>query len=275
MVLVVAAMPLAAAQDEASVHPFLSNKFFASIGLFVPSKKMELSLDASVDVPDPDPEPAPLLDFSQTFGFTEDDETGSAEIGWRFGKKWQLRGQYFRVDNNTRAVLQEDVEWGDYVFNSGTSVAAGTDFQITRLFFGRSFLKTNEQEFGLGIGVHILDARVFINGNATVNGVDMGFREEAASISQPLPNLGIWYMHAFTSKWAFNARLDWLSATVGDYDGRIINSAASISYAMNDHFGIGLAYNFFEIDLKINDPDWNGRVIARFDGPYLSVNGYW
>ena len=103
----------------------------------------------------------------------------------------------------------------------------------------------------------------------------MGFREEAASISQPLPNLGIWYMRAFTSKWAANARLDWLSASVGHYDGRIINAAASVSYALSDHFGIGLAYNFFEISLEVDDPDWNGRAISRLDGPYLSVNGYW
>jgi len=256
---------LAAAQEDVASHPYLSNKFFASVGIFRPDQNMRLGLDASVDIPEPGPTPTETVDFSQTFGFSDSSETLSAEIGWRFGKKWQLRGQYFRVDSNARATLKEDVEWGDVVFNEGTSVGAGHDYQVTRLFFGRTFKATDERELGLGIGVHALDISAYIN----------GFREERASIVQPLPNFGAWYMHAFSSKWAATIRVDWLSASVGDYDGRIINSALNVGYAMTDHFGIGLAYNFFEINLKVDDPDWTGRIVSRFDGPYISLNGYW
>ena len=105
--------------------------------------------------------------------------------------------------------------------------------------------------------------------------VDVGFRQERASISQPLPNFGAWYMHAFSEKWAGTIRVDWLSASIDKYDGHIINSAINVGYAVTDHFGIGLAYNFFEINLKVDDTDWKGRIVSRFDGPYLSLTGYW
>jgi hypothetical protein len=272
--LVSAALPSSAvAQEGVTVHPFLTKKFFASVGLFRPDQEMKLGLGTSVDLPEP--ETSAQVDFSETFGFKSSDETGSVEIGWRFGKKWMLRGQYFRVDNKGRVTLQEDVPWGDYVFNVGTSVGAGTEMQVTRLFFGRNMNKTDHSEFGLGLGLHILNARAFINGNATIDDIDVGFKEEAAGISQPLPNFGMWYMHAFSPKWAANARLDWLSAEVGDYDGRIVNAAVSIVYAPSRHFGVGLAYNYFEVDLKIDDSEWNGKINARFDGPYISLNGYW
>ena len=186
-----------------------------------------------------------------------------------------MRGQYFRVDSNTRATLEEDVEWGDVVFNEGTSVGAGHDYQVTRLFFGRTFKATNSRELGIGIGGHMLDISAHIKGNATIDGVDVGFWQERASISQPLPNIGAWYMHAFSEKWAATIRVDWLSASFDKYDGHIINSALNVGYAVTDHFGIGLAYNFFEIDLKVDDPDWTGRIVSRFDGPYLSLTGYW
>lgn len=263
-----------AAQDDSNDHPLLSQKFFVSVGLFRPDQKMEISLDASIDFPQP-PQPTPLFDVSQTFGFKDYDETGSAEIGWRFGEKWMLRGQYFRVDNKIQATLQEDVAWGDYVFKVGASVSAGIDMQVTRVFFGRSMRTSNETELGIGLGLHVLAISAFIKGNATVDDVDAGFREEAASISQPLPNVGAWYLHAFSPQWAAHARLDWFSAEVGAYDGRIVNAAASIVYAPSKHFGVGLAYNFFELDVKIDDPDWNGSVNAQFNGPYISLNGYW
>jgi hypothetical protein len=262
-------------QDVNPIHPYLGNTFFASVGLFLPDQDTRLGLQSSIAIPDPEPAPFQTIDFDETFGFTDSDETFSAEIGWRFGQKWQLRGQYFRVDNNSRVSLEEDVEWGDVVFNEGTFVGAGNDYQITRLFFGRTFRSNERSELGLGLGAHMLDISAYINGNATIDGVDVGYRQERASISQPLPNFGAWYVHAFSEKWATTIRVDWLSASIDEYDGYIVNSALSVGYAINDHFGIGLAYNFFEINLKVYDVDWAGRIVSRFDGPYLSLTGYW
>lgn len=274
LAILVASLPaLAFGQDADSGHPYLSKKFYGSIGLFRPDQRLELGLDGSIEIPDP--QPSPHLDFSQTFGITDSHDTGSAEFGWRFGEKWMFRGQYFRVDGKARATLEEDVEWGDYIFNEGSSIGTGTDFQITRLFFGREFSSSNSHEFGIGIGAHILDISAYINGNATINGVDAGFIQERASISQPLPNFGLWYLKSFSQKWAVGIRFDWLDANIDRYDGHIVNSAASIGYAVTDHFGIGLAYNFFEIDLKINDSNWDGRITSRFDGPFISLTGYW
>jgi len=264
-------------QGANPIHPYLSNKFFTSVGLFLPDQNMRLNLGTSLEITIPDAEPTPneQIDFDETFSFSDSDEVFSAEIGWRFGKKWQLRGQYFRVDNNSTASLEEDIEWGDVVFNEGTFVSAGTDFQITRLFFGRTFKSTDRSELGIGIGVHALDISAYINGNATIDGIDVGFRQERASIVQPLPNFGAWYMHAFSEKWAATLRVDWLSASVGDYDGYIVNSALNVGYAVTDHFGIGVAYNFFELNLKVDDSDWSGRILSRFDGPYIALTGYW
>ena len=278
LLLVVVLTPmLAQGQDAEPIHPYLGNKFFASVGIFLPDQNTRMGLESSVDVSLPDPEPAPnkTIDFEETFDFRDSDETFSAEIGWRFGEKWQLRGQYFGVDNSSRLTLEEDVEWGDYVFNEGTFVGAGSDYQITRLFFGRTFKSSPKSELGLGIGAHILDISAYVNGNAMVDGIDVGFRQERASVSAPLPNFGAWYMHAFSDKWAATVRVDWLSASVREYDGHIINSALSVGYALTDHFGIGLAYNFFELDVRVDDPDWTGRITSRFDGPYVSLTGYW
>ena len=260
-------------QDSAAVHPYLDKKYYASVGLFLPDQAMRLGLDGSVDIPGQGP--TPYVDFSETFSYSDSDESFSAEIGWRFASNWQLRGQYFRVDNDSTVTLERDIEWGDVEYNTGTSVGAGSDMQITRAFFGRTFRSSDSREFGLGFGAHILDLSAYVEGNATVDGVDVGYRKERASIAQPLPNFGAWYVHAFSANWAARFRFDWLSASVGAYDGRIINSAASIGYAIGDHFGLALAYNLFELAVDVDDGSWQGRVRLRFDGPYIALTGYW
>jgi hypothetical protein len=255
------------------IHPYLSNRFYASVGVFRSDQKVRLGLDGSVELPQD--ELTSYIDFSQSLGLSTSDQTFSAEVGWRFGRKWQLRGQYFRVDDSSRVTLEEDVEWGDAVYGVGTNVGVGTDMQITRLFFGRTFRSTETREFGLGLGMHILDLSAYINGNATINGEGAGFVEERASVSQPLPNFGAWYMHAFSPNWAATLRFDWLSANIDDLDGRIINAAASVGYAIGDHVGLSLAYNYFELAVDVDDSDWHGRARLRFDGPYLALTGYW
>jgi hypothetical protein len=95
LILAVILVPmLAQGQDVEPIHPYLGNKFYAAVGIFLPDQNTRLGLQSSVEITIPDPEPTPYetIDFDETFGFSDSDETFSAEIGWRFGKKWQLRG---------------------------------------------------------------------------------------------------------------------------------------------------------------------------------------
>ena len=106
LILAIVLIPaLAQGQAVDPIHPYLGSKFFASVGLFRPDQNTRLGLEASIETPDPEPAPNGSIDFSETFGFSDRDETFSAEIGWRFGKKWQLRGQYFRVGQQHESVV--------------------------------------------------------------------------------------------------------------------------------------------------------------------------
>lgn len=82
-------------------------------------------------------------------------------------------------------------------------------------------------------------------------------------------------MQGFSDKVALTLRLDWLAADIDGDDGRIINAAASLGYAVSDYFGIALAYNFFEIDMNVTSGDWKGGIRTRFSGPYISLTGCW
>ena len=264
---------VAVSEEENPDFGLADAKFFASVGLFAPNRKLRIGLDASFDVTIPEPDP--YVDFSEQVDLKSRDETFSAEFGWNFGKRWQFRSQYFRIEDDQRAALTEDVQWGDYIFNEGTSVRAGVDMQITRLFFGRKFGNYEYFEAGAGFGGHIIDMSAFMNGNATVNGEDVGFVEERASVSQPLPNFGGWFRWLYADRWALRGRLDWLAADIDKYDGHILNGSVGVAYILSNHFGIGLSYNIFEIDVSVDDAGWQGLVRSRFEGPYLALNAYW
>lgn len=259
--------PLAEAQNDA--HPLLTDKFSIDLGVFFPQRTVTLSVDGPINSAAGD------IDFDETIGLKESDDVFSVNFGWRFGEKWMLGTQYFKSSGETGKFLEEDVEWNDTTFGQGTGIAAGQEFQLIRTFFARKFKSSDKQEFGLGLGIHWLEIGAWIEGNAVINGAPAGFRRESVKAEAPLPNIGAFYLYSFSPKWAFRARLDWLSAKVGDYDGTLTNVAAGINYQMFEHAGIGLSYNLFDLDLNVNKDGWHGNVNTRYDGAFVHVSFYW
>jgi hypothetical protein len=262
--LLVASFP-AAAQD--SVHPELSSKYSLDLGLFFPERKIELQ--AGVTAPG-----ARRVDFGSEFGLSKHDQMFAIDFRWRFGDKWSLAAQHFAASGAASATLGEDVEWNGLVFDSGTNVETSTEFALYRLFFGRSFAKTDDIDFGFGAGIHWLDLSAVIAGSILVNNT-VTFRREAVSVSAPLPNIGAWYNHSLSPRWAVKARADWFKASIDEYDGRLVNFQVGVNYAWFRHGGIGVAFNHFEFDAGVNAPDWRGVADLTFRGPFAFVNIYW
>jgi hypothetical protein len=69
--------------------------------------------------------------------------------------------------------------------------------------------------------------------------------------------------------------LDWFSASVDKYDGQIVNAGLSVNYSMTQHFGAGLGYNLFELDIGVDDGDWQGRINSSLNGLYVYLSAYW
>ena len=144
------------AQEAEDTHPMLTSKYALNVGIYYPERSFKIGVDASVPVIDRD------IDISEELKLSDTETTESFEFGWRFGKKWLLRGQYFKVGGSRSATLEDDVTWGDYTFGAGTGVSGGIDVTVGRLFVGRTFRADNKQEFGVGGGLHKLQIDAFL-----------------------------------------------------------------------------------------------------------------
>ena len=268
-VLLIAGGNLAHAQEPGNVHPSLTEKFVLDAGMFFPSRSFEIHVDGNIEGRNPS------IDFEDEFGLNKSDETFAIDFGWRFGKKWSLRTQYFDSSGSRSAVLDEDIEWNDVIFGQGTTAVAGQDFSVLRVFFGRQFATSERHDFGVGAGLHWLEIGAFIEGNIIVGGAPNVFRRESVNVAAPLPNIGVWYKYSLSPKWALKSRYDYLNADIGDYNGSMTNAALGFNYQILENFGIGLGYNFFELDLGMTKSDWRGEVNSRYEGLYVFASAYW
>lgn len=258
--------------EDYEYHPALSDNFTLMLGAFKSDNSFRISADGTIT-----DEIGDIVDFGDSVGVDQSSTLLNGQLRWQFGKnrKWSLWGQYFSNDATGEAVLKEDVEWQDVIFREGTFVGAGVDMAVTRVFIGRSFIKNQQHDFGVGIGLHNLDLNVFIEGDISINDESTEFFRGDVSKSQPLPNVGGWYNYSPARKWLVHGRLDWISANIGDYNGTLWNTSLGINYQAFRHFGFDLSYQYFNLNLAVDNSDWTGDVDMRYSGPVLAVTTTW
>lgn len=215
------------------------------------------------------------INLERDFDLDDAKSTPAFGLRWRFGEKWSLAAQYFGQDRSSTTMLERDIEWEDQVFQAGLQVKGGFEFDVYRLLFGRTFSTGPHHEFGAGVGLHWLDLGTSLSGEAFVDGESIGQVKNNVSAGAPVPDVGFWYTYAWNSRWAIRGRIDWLSASVGDYSGSLTDAGVELGWQPWDRAGFSLAYSFFRLNVDVDKSDWHGDVDATWSGPALGFYLTW
>ena len=157
----------------------------------------------------------------------------------------------------------------------GSFVGGGTSLEVIRAFVGYSFIKNSQSDFGAGIGLHNLDIGAHIEGEILVDDGGTGYHRGDVSASGPLPNLGAWYLYSPAKKWLLHARVDWISANIDEYDGSLWNTNLGVTYQLFRNFGLDISYQYFNLNIGVDNSRWNGGAEMTYSGPVVSLTGNW
>lgn len=257
------------AQDY-EYHPVLSDNFIVSLGGMRSSNsfKVRSSLPGI---------PGDVIDFDDGLDVSDHSTFFNGQLRWKFGKekKWSISGQYFSNNAKGSSELEQDVEWNGVTFREGSFVGSGLKIEVARVFFGRSFIKNDRNDFGVGIGVHSTKIKAFIEGDIAIDDASTGFRREEVDVSQPVPNIGAWYNFSPARRWLLHARVDWISLSVGDFDGTLWNTSVGVNFQAWRHVGIDLSWQYFNVNVGVDSVDWTGDADLTYSGPVLGITGTW
>jgi hypothetical protein len=258
----------ASAQDKdksSAYHPFLSDTIHISLGAWRPKKNISLFLSDGTE-------------FNQEIDRTETETTPAIAARWRFTENWSLFGQFWDVDSEASAVLDKDVEFDNGTILAGSGIGVKIETSVLRVFFGRSFFKKPQSEWGAGAGLHWMESTISLK--LKVDSIpanpDWNVNESrSVKAGVPLPNIGAWYMYSWSPKWVTRVRLDWLDITVDEYSGAMFNGSAGVNYQISKQFGVGLALNGFKLEAEQKKAGQNIKLETRQWGPFLSLTANW
>lgn len=155
---------------------------------------------------------------------------------------------------------------------AGANLKTEMDTKLLRAAVSYSFLKNDRVELGAGIGLHYLDWQVKLTGNGTLNGEPVLSASRKASVDGWAANLAFFAGYAFNERWMVNGRVDWISAKIGDIDGRLWRLGADLQYQPFRNLGFGVGYDYVDANVDYESGGEKSSVDGDMYGSTLFLN---
>lgn len=199
------------------------------------------------------------------------DESVAAPMAYallRLGNRWRIELDYTNIEQDGSGFV-ESLDVGGITIPVGTTVKSklNTRFISTRLGF--SVVRNETLELGISAGVSAASIEAGVAGS--LDGVGSASGDVSADV--PLPSFGIYGTLALTKKLSIGGRAGLFSIEVGDDSGNLQDFFASIDYFFTKNIGVGFAYKYINIDVKIKEDTYRQLYNIRQSGPvaYLSI----
>ena len=107
-------------------------------------------------------------------------------------------------------------------------------------------------------------------GSASLNNEDADF-SVSADANAPMPLLGLFFDYHFTPKWSAGLHGQFFALDLDDdtfsFSGSVTNLRLSTEYWVLNNIGLGVAVDWFKLDVDLDDSDWKGSVDYEYWGP--------
>ncbi|WP_416908985.1 MAG: hypothetical protein ACMVO5_05075 [Polymorphobacter sp.] len=243
----------------------LSDTFSLQAAVYFPGVDSRVRVDATNGTT------GSVVDFENDLGFDTNRTLPAFMAEWRPGDDWVLNAEYYAIGRENSTTIDRELTVGDTVYPVNASVRSGFDSDIIRFTVGNRFYQTKNFELGAAIGLHGTDFSIFIEGEGAAGGQAGQFQSENRSVFAPLPTIGAFFTWEPAPKLSVNGRVDWLSLTIGEYSGRLVNTEISAAYRIQKNIDIGAMYRFVDYRVRVNRDDWEGEVRYNFNGPAIFV----
>jgi len=246
----------------------LGNRFVLGAGPFWARLDTQVRLDSS------DGRTGTVIDFESTLGMDENDRLPMMLGYYRVAKNHRLAFGYFRLNRNGAAVSDAPIRFGDEIFPANLPLSSFFDVDVYSLSYAYSLIHDEKKELAFNIGLQFQDIETGISGN-----LGPSILSEDADVVAPLPTFGGSFDYAFNEKWVFTSLLGVfaIELDLGDdseFVGEIVQLNVGVAYKAFKNVGFGLQYNYFRVDVDVNDPDWMGFLKYEYRGPVLAVVVY-
>ena len=247
----------------ASAEPikFGEERFKISAGGFFTGLSSDMTLDIMADGENK------TIDVEDDLGVNSSTNTFRLDAFWRVGPRHRINIGYYTLDRTGVNLLERDIEWEGVVYPIGVSVESHIDLDVIPISYSYSFVKRDNWELAASFGVHWMTIDTGTEGQAFVGeNQELTFTSEGSKVTGPFPLLGLLADFQPSPKWQMGASIQYLDISISKYHGRLLDARAYVEYYIWRNVGIGLSYNFFDLEAGVTKEDFVGDFNIEYDG---------
>jgi hypothetical protein len=260
-VALVLSSPLAGAQEPPrSAGGYLDNRYSLTVGIFALRPETTVRLDA------PNGRVGTTVSREDDLGLESHATAADLTFSARIGERHRVELEQFGIDRSGERSNLRTIQVGSDTYDVGLQLETEFDMDVTRLGYAYSFIRDTNKEVGIHVGVHVTDMAMRFT--AALRPITES-TQELANTTAPLPVIGVQGAYRFLPRWTMRGRAQFFRLEAGDYDGKIDHAAIAFEHATFEHVGLGVALDYFRVDLESNDTSFLGAFELKFVGPRL------
>ncbi len=229
-------------------------RFDLRIGAFYDFVNSQVVRDTADGVPGSE------VDIEDFLGATDEEFVFQLDARYRFGHYHSLEAGYFELGRQGSIVLEEDFEFGDEVFPAGAEIDNKFKASVFHVSYVYSMLKDAQKELGFMAGAHIVAFDTVISDSSTG-------QIQRSKVRSPLPVIGLLASIALGEKAKLAAKLQLFRMDFDRYEGSMTYFTIDIQRQFSKHFGAGIGYNYYRMNISSNEGDVNGYLKLLHQGP--------
>ncbi len=157
----------ASAGNRVGIHPLLSDDFSANLGWYYAKTNSTVKANGDVDLGDD-------IDLENDLNFSENSSIFIGGAKWRFTQRFHTSFEYLSISRDASAILNKNISWDGKDYAAGANISSDVNLDVSRIFVGYSFMQSKNFELGAGLGVHLMNLKVGLAGEATIDGLPIG-----------------------------------------------------------------------------------------------------
>ena len=218
------------------------------------------------------------IDLEDSLGLDEQTSTFVIAAQYRFNRRHSLGLTLTELDRSASRSIEQEIEWGDYIFRAEGKVDTTLDTRVFKLTYRYDFSDMDRLNAGFLAGLSTFDLGVTLSGEARLES-DTGDEwvegvVEGASFVAPVPVVGFFLDYAVSPSWVIRFSADVVDLSISTHSGRVLEADFSIEYAVSDLFGIGAGLGGTDIEYRSEKKDETFGIRYRFNylGAYATFS---
>lgn len=214
-----------------------------------------------------------FLDPEGHLGLPEIARVNTFYAAYRFGKKHTIGAAYFAVKREN-TYISDSIDVGNVAILNG-QVTLSDDTKFYFVDYRYTLFRDNRSSIAGVLGIAGIDLKYTFNasGEIEIDGeTNTRNYSEEASVTAPLPMLGLDFLFAFTPKWSMSTKVALVAGSYQNTAAFVFQARMDARYWFTKYVGGVIGLTFFNADVDIEKETSKQEIGYGFGGGFFGLH---